>query len=319
MHVQAPRSEVQDVAPLDAGPSSRRALVLVAPPAIVAALPVVWYVGSPVFLGQAVNEVAPALGTAAQILVHVLPSAPGASSSTPPALDRAQSPAVAGPGAAPTLAPVVRAITEQRRDIPPRRSVLVGITGIDGSGKGYIAGQLEAALHAHGLSVGLIHADHWLNLPSRRFSQRRPAHHFYEHAIRFEELFAQLVLPLRDRRSPQLEADIAEETATSFHRHTYVFRDLDVVVLEGIFLLKRASRGHFDLGVWVDCSFETALGRAIGRAQEGLPPAATIRAYRTIYFPAQRIHFRQDRPRVAASALLVNDPRLAAARQATDL
>lgn len=32
--------------------------------------------------------------------------------------------------------------------------------------------------------------------------------------------------------------------------------------------------------------------------------------YRKIYFPAQEIHFARDEPRAAASAILVNDPRL---------
>jgi uridine kinase len=48
------------------------------------------------------------------------------------------------------------------------------------------------------------------------------------------------------------------------------------------------------------------------RNQEGLPPEAMIRDYETIYFPAQRIHFRNDAPRDAATAIVVNDPRLAA-------
>jgi len=33
-------------------------------------------------------------------------------------------------------------------------------------------------------------------------------------------------------------------------------------------------------------------------------------AYRTIYFPAQLIHFERDRPREAATAIINNDPRL---------
>lgn len=38
-----------------------------------------------------------------------------------------------------------------------------------------------------------------------------------------------------------------------------------------------------------------------------------MRAYETIYFPAQRVHFERDRPRDAADVVVVNDPRLVAA------
>ena len=85
------------------------------------------------------------------------------------------------------------------------------------------------------------------------------------------------------------------------------FQDIDVILLEGIYLLKRAFQVHYDLSVWLDCSFETALTRALSRGQEGLRRADTIKAYRTIYFPAQEIHFHRDDPQRAATLIVNND------------
>src|SRR5262245_1265304 len=188
---------------------------------------------------------------------------------------------------------VLRATVEKmlakRRSIPAQRSMLVAVSGVDGSGKGYLANRIIAALEQEGLKAIAINADAWLHLPARRFSKERPAAHFYQHAFRFREMFNQLILPLKERRSVCIEADLVAETATSYYRHTYVFQDVDVIVLEGIFLLRRPFREYYDLVVWVDCSFETALARALERGQEGLPPEETIRAYQVIYFPAQRI------------------------------
>ena len=81
--------------------------------------------------------------------------------------------------------------------------------------------------------------------------------------------------------------------------------------------MKPEFRPYYDLSVWIDCTFATALERAIARGQEGLPPAATIRAFETIYFPAQRIHFERDDPRQAATLIFANDPRLGDDRTAT--
>jgi hypothetical protein len=53
--------------------------------------------------------------------------------------------------------------------------------------------------------------------------------------------------------------------------------------------------------------YVTALARAIECAQEGLSPAHTIAAYETIYFPAQRIHLAQDKPRENADLIFEND------------
>jgi uridine kinase len=207
------------------------------------------------------------------------------------------------------LQEVARRILETRASIPAQRSVLVAITGIDGCGKGYFAAKLIRQLTSQGVRAATISVDGWLNLPQARFDSTNPAEHFYLHAIRFDEMFDQLVLPLRDRRSLRLEADYAEETAIDYRRHTYEFEELDVILLEGIFLLKRPFQAYYDLSVWIECSFETALKRAIERAQEGLTAEATTEAYRNIYFPAQEIHFRRDDPRSAATFIVDNDTR----------
>ena len=209
-----------------------------------------------------------------------------------------------------TLQTVVDEILATRSSIPPQRSVLTAITGIDGCGKGYVTAQIVDALKTQGIRAVAINVDGWLNLPSKRFDASNPAEHFYFHAIRFEEMFAQLILPLRDHRSLRIVADYAEETGTEYRRHVYEFEDVDVIALEGIYLLKRAFQAHYDLSIWIECSFDTALERAISRAQEGLPREETIRAYRTIYFPAQEIHFRRDNPKAGATLIVNNDARL---------
>lgn len=201
---------------------------------------------------------------------------------------------------------VVNRIHDRRAEVPVERSLLVGISGIDGCGKGYIAGQLEAHLGQRALASVVINVDGWLNLPETRFDPAAPAENFYRRAIRFDQFFSDLIVPLRDHRSVHLTADFAAETATQYRQHVYDVRNVDVVLVEGIFLFKNEYRDFFDLRIWIECSFATALARAIERGQEGLTAAKTIDAYETIYFPAQRIHFERDEPRAAADLVYAN-------------
>jgi uridine kinase len=201
----------------------------------------------------------------------------------------------------------VASILRSHQTTPVGRSTLVAVSGIDGSGKGHVSAQLCRELEDRGLRVALINIDGWLTLPETRFSQANPAEHFYLHAIRFDELFEQLVRPLRDHRSVHVEVDFTEETASQYRKRLYEFEDVDIILLEGIYLLKTGLQRHYDLSFWIDCSFETALERAVARAQEGLSPELTVAAYRTIYFLAQEIHFARDNPRAAASAIIEND------------
>jgi len=207
-------------------------------------------------------------------------------------------------------ASAVSAILKKQKALSQQRALLVGISGIDAAGKGFIAARIARSVKTRGLKPAVINVDGWLNLPHVRFNPQNAGKHFYQHAIRFEEMFERLVLPLRDTRSIDVESNFVEETASTFRKHRYDFHDIDVVILEGIFLLKPAYRHHFDFTIWVDCSFAVALERAIGRCQEKLSPRETKRAFETIYFAAQRFHLDQDDPRGAADVILMNDKAL---------
>ena len=205
---------------------------------------------------------------------------------------------------------IVEKICEARQKVPVQRSVLVAISGIDGCGKGYIATKIFDSLKSRGLNTVVINGDGWLNLPQRRFNSHKPAEHFYLNAFRFGEMFTQLILPLRDRRSITIEVNFVEETANDYRKHLYEFKDVDVILLEAIYLLQPSFISYYDLSFWIDCSFETALERALARGQEGLPQQETVKAYQTIYFPAQEIHFQKDNPKSLATAIINNDPKI---------
>lgn len=201
---------------------------------------------------------------------------------------------------------LTKAILTKRQEVSAEKTLLVGISGIDASGKGFITAKLAEEIGNKGFNVANINVDGWLNLPQIRFNSNNPPENFYNNAIRFEEMFQKLILPLRENRSINLTADFVEETATEFQKHKYFFENIDIILLEGIFLFKNDFRKHFDFKIWIECPFETALQRAIARSQEGLSVKETISAYQTIYFPAQRIHFAQDEPRTSADIIFNN-------------
>ncbi len=214
------------------------------------------------------------------------------------------------------LSPVVQAVSELRRRIDPARAVLVGLSGIGGSGKGYVGGRLSQELTAAGLRVALIRGDDWLAPPSVRFDHDRSPMHYYEHAMRLEELFHRLLGPLVRDRSIDVSIEGAHnQNIESMRTVRIAHEQVDVVVVEAVYIFKRGvragfSRERFDLRLWIDCTFETALDRALDRAQEDLPHDLARAEYEQVYFPAQRIHAQIDDPRSCAHLILVNDHRL---------
>lgn len=199
-------------------------------------------------------------------------------------------------------------IASRQSRIAGYRSLLVGVSGIDGSGKGYVSARLAEALCRRRIHAAVINVDPWLRLPAERFDARRPAEHFYERGLRLEEMFEDVVLPLKARRSVDVTIDAADATnASTYHPLRFEYDKVDVIILDGIFLFKRELRHWLDVSIWVDCSFETALDRALRRNQENLPPELIVRDYHSIYFPAQRIHFMRDNPQSFAELVICND------------
>lgn len=190
------------------------------------------------------------------------------------------------------------------------KALLVAMSGIDASGKTRLSVEVAEALRKRGRQVALIRLDPWHRPPEERFTQDREAdagQHFYDNAYRFEEFFSQLVEPLRDQRSIDLEAEVRHLCAGKPRPRRYQFSDVDVVLVEGIFLLRRDLRERYDLSIWLECSLQTALTRALRRNQEGLDEERLVRDYREVYFAAQRLHIARDDPKGAADLVLDNE------------
>ena len=73
---------------------------------------------------------------------------------------------------------VIPAIIEKRKALSPQHALLVGISGIDASGKGFVTTRIAESLQKRGIKLAVISADGWLNLPHVRFHQQDLAKHF---------------------------------------------------------------------------------------------------------------------------------------------
>ena len=64
----------------------------------------------------------------------------------------------------------------------------------------------------------VISADDWHKLPTIRLNSDNPAEHFYEHGLRLDDMFEQVVLPLRDRNAIGVVADYADAKAIVYRK-----------------------------------------------------------------------------------------------------
>jgi uridine kinase len=199
-------------------------------------------------------------------------------------------------------------IIERYNQHNTNRVFTVCISGIDASGKGYITKLLQKEFEQVGYNIAAINIDPWQNSIPVRLQQKNSAENFYTNVIRWNDFFKQLIIPLQNNRHIFLTTDLIRTDADEYYKYTYEFSNTDIILVEGIFLFQEQFKQFFDYKIWIECSFETALQRAVDRNAEKIDSVRLIHSYESYYFPAQRFHFEKDQPRYLADLIFENDP-----------
>jgi uridine kinase len=189
----------------------------------------------------------------------------------------------------------------------PASAFTVAISGIDASGKGHVGKLLQQQLEKKGYKVANINIDPWQNPLPVRLRKENAAQNVYENIFRWNDFFGQLIFPLQKNKSIYLETEGIRSDADVFYPLIYDYKGIDILLIEGIFLFKKKYRFHYDYKIWVDCSFETGLRRAIRRNAENLSEEQLVHDYQTFYYPAQRLHFERDKPKENANIIFTNE------------
>ncbi len=187
------------------------------------------------------------------------------------------------------------------------RLFTVAISGIDAAGKGYISDLLRQQLELSGHTVALINTDPWQHPMPVRFSKDDPAGNIYDHIICWKEFFEELILPLQRDKQIYQETKGIRADADLYYPLLYDHPAPDILLIEGIFHLKKEYLPIYDLRIWVDCSFETGLQRATSRNAEMISREQLIHDYHHYYYAARRLHFERDEPRLTADIIYDNE------------
>lgn len=200
-----------------------------------------------------------------------------------------------------------RLIIDNYNKHPAMTTFTVAISGIDASGKGYTAKQLKYLLEENSLHVALLSIDDWQMPKAISLCKENSAEHFYHNSFRWTAFFDSLFFPLQKSCAIDLTARLVKLEKDEVYTHRFEFSNVDIILLEGIFLFKRDFDMLFDYKIWIDCSFENGLKRALQRNQEGLSKEQILSDYKTYYYPAQQYHFEKDKPKEKANIIFINE------------
>ncbi len=199
--------------------------------------------------------------------------------------------------------PVFERITgEIDRKKSTNRPFVVGITGIDSSGKTEFTGALAGYLAARNRRVQVINLDDFHNPREVRYAGDDPADNYYRRSFNIQAVIDNLLAPLRakGRHSVTLKLlDLATNYYTNERKYSF---DPDTIVLfEGVFLFREELARYLDLKIFLDIPFEESKDRAKAR-----DPEEVYSKYDDKYLPAQARYLEEYPPQKVGDIIIDN-------------
>lgn len=204
------------------------------------------------------------------------------------------------------LARLVELVAAPTLDRPTR----VAVDGPDAAGKTTLADELAGALRATGREVIRASVDGF-HRPRRARHARGPdsPHGYYADSFDHGALRAALLDPLGPGGSREYRTEVFDFRADApLDGPVAQAPEGAVLVVDGVFLLRRELLDAWDVRIHVTVSPDETLRRALVRDLALLGSAEEVeRRYRVRYLPGQELYEADARPREAADVVVVND------------
>jgi uridine kinase len=147
------------------------------------------------------------------------------------------------------------------------RPYVVGINGVDTSGKTELTNALEASLRESGVKVSTVHFDTFTNPKSQRHSGLDAVDNYYNHTFDVDSLRRHILEPIAEGQLPKIvlrHVDSRDDSILVEHAYDMPSAP-SVVLVEGVFLFRPELQDHFRLKIFVDISTSAMRERAMIR------------------------------------------------------
>ena len=189
----------------------------------------------------------------------------------------------------------------------PEHPLLVGIDGINASGKTHLARDLAAHMtRSFGMSTQVIHLDdfHFRRATRQSATGGRAFFWKYFDYARLRDLLTRIV---RERGARVALSTLNVESDEFTLIRTYDVDASSIVVVEGVFLFREELCDLFDVKIFLDVSLATSVGRVISRRAGKEWFGGVLQKYLDRYLIGHIEYRRVTRPEVLADFILSGD------------
>ncbi|PKF60758.1 uridine kinase [Psychromonas sp. psych-6C06] len=200
-------------------------------------------------------------------------------------------------------------IKSELRDLHARKgsnkAQIVAISGIEGGGKRALTQKIANALQLDGISVAIVHSDDWEAAANVRFNVMNSPEQYYLNAYRLDEMVEELILPLKLFGS--IKASVTLDDVMNPRTVDYDFEKIDIILIEGVYLLQSAYLELYDYSIWVKSDFDAAFARLDSQVDIEQSQEALVNLFEGLIKPAAQYHIFTDDPQGCAQAIYIEE------------
>lgn len=199
------------------------------------------------------------------------------------------------------------AILTKQKDSP----LLVGIDGIDASGKTTLAEELATELKKSHRSVIRASIDRFHNPKSVRYAkgEHSPEGYYFD-SFNYKAITEVLLDPLSSGKLYYKTGVFDYRTDTEVILPVQTATKNSILIIEGIFLFRPELINYWDIKIFININFKISIERAVKRVTEKEyigSEEEIIKKYKTRYIPAQQLYFEQAQPKEKTDIVVDNN------------
>ena len=203
----------------------------------------------------------------------------------------------------PIFGQIVKDIQKRKQK---NKSFVVGVNGIDLSGKTKFAEALEKFLISKNYKTQLIYLDDFHNPKKIRYSGENQVDNYYNKGFNVKAIVENLLIPISQTSSFKRKLNLLNFHTDKYENEKeYIFDQNTIVIFEGVFLFRKELSPYVDYKIFIEVPFEESKNRAKDRDVpifgEGM-----LKKYDEKYFPAQKKYLEEFPPSKTADVIIDN-------------
>ncbi len=190
--------------------------------------------------------------------------------------------------------------------IEQKNSRIIGINGVDTSGKTIFTENYSRYLTSIGIRNQVLHMDDFHNPRDLRYQGNDEAEAYYQHAFNYRQVIEEILKPLRDQSSlDKVVSCLNLDTDRYDTERHYHLDESTVLLIEGVLLFREPLLSYLDGRVFLTISFDEVLNRARLR---DVPKYGEdfLNKYITKYIPVQKRYLNEHKPMEGSDVLIDN-------------